>query len=185
MSTYFTIWHYIFVILAILIFIGGVVAAMKEAQPKVKNALILSAFLVSLLIGIISIFVLDKYTKKAQLYDVRNKRLLSVEKIVYQGYVKNVGDYNIGTVKFEVKLVNRGSATGHIKGGSNFYKPSGFFDFIYSGGETIEKSKPQTIIKEFVIAKNLEPGKTKHFRVTFPYPPYFYAVSEFIKVHAH
>lgn len=185
MSTYFTFWHYFFVFIALLIFIAGVVAAMKEAQPKVKNALIFSSFLISLLIGIISIFVIDKYTKKAQLYDVRNKRLLSVEKIVYQGYVKNTGNYKIGTVKFEVKLVNRGNATGNIKGGTNFYKPSGFFDFFYSGGETIEKSKPQTIVKQFVVAKDLEPGKAKHFRVTFAYPPYFTAVSQYTKVYAH
>lgn len=185
MGTYFTIWHYLFIIIAILIFIGGIVAAVKEAKPKVRNALIFSSFLVSLLIGTISIFVLDKYTKKAQLFDVRNKRLLSVEKIVYQGFVKNVGNYKIGTVKFEIKLVNRGNATGKIKGGSNFYKPSGFFDFIHSSGETVKKSKPQTVVKQFVVAKDLEPGKAKHFRVMFAYPPYFTAVSQYTKVYAH
>jgi len=183
--TYFTIWHYLFSFLALSIFIGGIIASTKEKDSKVKSALIFSAFLIATLIGVISVFVLDKYTKKAKLYDVRNKRILSVEKIMYQGYVKNEGNYKIGTVKLEIKLVNRGNATGNIKGGKNFYKPSGFFDFIYSGGETIKKDKPQTIVKEFIIAKNLEPGKAKHFRVIFPYPPYFYAVSEFVKVYAH
>lgn len=185
MSTYFTIWHYFFLIVALFLFIGGLFASRKESDMKVKKALIFSSFLVSLLLAVLSLFVLDKYTKKAQLYDVRNKRILSAEKIVYQGYVKNVGNYTIGKVEFEVKLVNRGNMSGNIKGGTNFYKPSGFFDFIFSGGKTIENSRPQTIIKKFVVAKNLKPGKAKHFRVMFDYPPYFHSVAHFTKVYAH
>ncbi|CAI6157016.1 MAG: hypothetical protein SPLUMA2_SPLUMAMAG2_00658 [uncultured Sulfurimonas sp.] len=56
---------------------------------------------------------------------------------------------------FELKLVNRGHATGNVKGG-NFYKASGFLDFFTSGFNKV--SKPQSIVKEFVVARNLKPG---------------------------
>jgi hypothetical protein len=83
-------------------------------------------------------------------------------------------------VTFEIKLVNKGHVTGNVKGG-NFYKPSGFLDF-FSSGMGIKKSKPQTITKTFIVAKNLEPGEVKVFRVHFPYPGYFRNVSQFSKV---
>jgi len=183
--TYFTIWHYLFSFLALSILIGGIFTASKEEKSSIRNGIIFSSFLISILLGITFIFVLDKYTKKAAIFDLRNTRLLSTEQIVYKGFVKNIGNYKIGTIKLEIKLVNNGNAVGNIKGGKSFYKPSGLFDFIYSGGQTIEKSKPQTIVKEFVVAKDLEPGKSKYFRVMFPFPPYFSAVSQFTKVYSH
>jgi len=82
----------------------------------------------------------------------------------------------------EIKLVNKGHATGKVKGGS-FYKASGFFDF-FSGGANI-LYRPQTITKEFVVAKNLKPGEAKSFRVYFDYPPYFEQVSQFTKLYSH
>ena len=94
--------------------------------------------------------------------------------------MKNTGNHTIGEVTFEIKLVNKGRATGNVKGG-NFYKPSGFLDF-FGGGMNILSSKPQTITKEFVVAQNLKPGHAKQFRVYFKYPGYFSNVSHFTKV---
>ena len=48
---------------------------------------------------------------------------------MYTGIVKNEGKHEIGEVTIEIKLVNKGHATGNVKGG-NFYKPSGFFEFF-------------------------------------------------------
>ena len=183
MNTYLTIWHYAFMLLSLLLFIAGIFAGMREEKSNLRYGIIFSSFLISILIGSMSVVVLDKYTKKAEVFSLKNRRILMNETIVYQGYIKNVGNYKIGTVKIEIKLVNKGHATGNVKGG-NFYKPSGFFSFL-SGGEAKAKARPQKVEHTFVIATNLEPGKSKHFSVTFPYPPYFSAVSDFVKLSTH
>ena len=121
-------------------------------------------------------------SQKVVLSNIENHRILSLEKIVYTGVVKNVGNYKIGEVTFEVKIVNKAHVSGNVKAGS-FYKPSGFAEFF--GGGMNMLYKPQTITKTFVVAKNLEPGKAKEFRVMFDYPPYFEQVSHFTNVRAH
>jgi hypothetical protein len=126
-------------------------------------------------------FVVDKYTKHVKLYDLKNSRLLSLERISYTGIVKNVGKYPIGKVTLEIKLVNKGH-TGNVKGG-NFYKPSGFLDF-FTGGFGIDKSKPQTLVKKFVVARNLKPGHAHQFYVHFKFPPYFRSVAQFTQLTA-
>ena len=180
--TELNIWHYITFGVILFIFLGGIVTSLKQKSTKMQISMLFSVTLVSLFLAIFSVFVVDKYTKKVELYKVKNKRLLSVEKIIYTGFVKNTGNYPIGKVTFSVKLVNKGHATGNVKEG-NFYKPSGFFDF-FGGGSNV-KYKPQTVTKEFVVAKNLKPGTSKSFRVYFDYPPYFKSVSQFVKVYGH
>jgi len=174
-------WHYVALSLIFLLFVGGVVASLKQQSQKMMFSMLFATTLVSLFLAVFSIFVVDKYTKIPKLYDLKNKRLLSIEKIIYTGRVKNEGNYPIGTVTFEIKLVNQGHATGNVKGG-NFYKPSGLLDF-FSSGFGIDKSKPQTVVKKFVVARDLEPGKVKAFRVYFRFPPYFRNVSQFAKVY--
>jgi hypothetical protein len=143
--------------------------------------MLLSTTLVTALLAVFSIVIVDKYTKNVKLYKLKNKRLLSMEKIVYTGVVKNEGKFTIGDVVFEIKLVNRGHATGNVKGG-NFYKTSDFWDFF---GGVNKMNKPQSVTKEFVVAKNLKPGEAKSFRVYLDYPPYFRSVADFSKVTGH
>ena len=182
MTTLFNYWHYIVLLVIIFIFAGGVYSAYKQTNKKLFYPILISTSLISALLMGFSIVVVDKYTKNPKIYKLKNKRLLGIEKIVYTGIVKNEGNHEIGTVTIEIKLVNKGHVTGNVKGG-NFYKPSGFFDFL-SGGANI-LYKPQTIVKEFAIATNLKPGEAKAFRVYFGWPPYFRSVSEFVKVMGH
>ena len=180
--TLFNYWHYGILSIIFIFFVIGITSAFKQKKAKLIFPMIISVSLVSALIAGFSIVVVDKYTKKVKLYKLKNKRLLSIEKIVYTGIVKNTGAYKIGKVTFEIKLVNKGHATGNVKGGS-FFKSSGFIDF-FSGGSNI-LYKPQSVTKEFVIAKNLKPGASKSFRVNFDYPPYFRSVSHFASVSGH
>jgi len=175
-------WHFVVFAVLFLILIGGILAALNQSEKKLVVPMMISVTLIVVLIGGFSIVVVDKYTKKASLHNFKNKRILSIEKIVYTGIVKNDGLHEIGEVTFEIKIVNKGHATGNVKGG-NFYKASGFFDF-FSGGANI-LYKPQTITKEFVVARNLKPGQAKAFRVYFDYPPYFKSVSQFAKLYSH
>jgi len=175
-------WHFIVFGVIFVLFLLGIISAMKQESTKLKIGMSISVMVFSLFLAIFSVVVVDKYTKEVKLYKLKNKRLLSTEKIIYTGIVKNEGNHKIGKVTFEIKLVNKGHATGNVKGGS-FYKSSGFFDF-FSGGYNL-KFKPQSITKEFVVARNLKPGTAKSFRVYFRYPPYFKSTSQFAKVWGH
>jgi hypothetical protein len=172
-------WHYIFLGFALLIFIIGMIIAFSQKDKKIIAPMILSVTVISLFIAFSSVMVVDKYTKELKLSKLKNKRLLSTEQIVYTGFINNVGNHLVGKVYIEIKLVNRGNATGNVKGG-NFYKPNGIMDLFTasSGG----KSKEQTIVKEFLVAKNLKPGTGVPFRVYFKYPGYFRSVAQFTKV---
>ncbi|MCD6173005.1 MAG: DUF2393 family protein [Sulfurimonas sp.] len=172
-------WHYVFLGISLLVFIGGVISSLRQ-EKKLILPMLISVTLISVLFAIFSVLVVDKYTKKVELLKVKNKRLLSTEQIIYTGFVKNIGNYPIGKVTFKVKLVNKGHATGNVKGG-NFYKPSGIVEF-FGGGFSMHNDKPQSITKEFLVAKNLKPGTAKPFRVYFKYPGYFRSVADFTEV---
>jgi len=174
--------HFITFGVIFLMFIAGALSAMKQEDTKIKFGMFITTTVITLFLAGFSILVVDKYTKHVKLYKMKNKRLLSTEQIIYTGIVKNEGNHKIGTVTFEIKLVNRGHATGNVKGG-NFYKSSGFMDFFTSG--LGKKNQPQSITKEFVVAKNLRPGEAKSFRVYFRYPPYFRSTAQFSKVWGH
>ncbi len=175
-------WHYIVLALIFFASAGGIVAALRQPNKKLAYSMVFSIVLVGIFLSIFSVIVIDKYTKKVELSKLHNKRLLSTEEISYSGIVSNVGKFPIGKVVFEIKLVNKGYVTGNVKAGS-FYKPSGFSDF-FSNGFGIS-SKPQTITKEFTVARNLKAGQAKEFRVYFRYPPYFSNTAEFAKVYGH
>lgn len=180
--TLFNYWHYIALLITVLIFLGGIISAYKQTNKKLIFPIVVSSVLISTLIGVFSIIMVDKYTKKVSIFKVENKRLLSIEKISYSGIVKNEGNHEIGEVIVEIKLVNKGHATGNVKGGS-FFKSSGFFDFFTGGANVLYR--PQTIVKEFVVAKNLKPGQAEPFRVYFDWPPYFSSVADFVTVKGH
>ena len=173
-------WHYFAFFVIFIIFLSSVIGALKQSNKKLIFPMIFSGALISGLLIFLSIVVIDKYTKVVKLYKVKNKRLLGIEKIVYTGIVKNEGKFPIGEVTFEIKLVNKGAATGNVKAGS-FYKASGFFDMFSSGADVLYK--PQSITKRFVVATNLEAGTSKSFRVHFDFPPYFRNVAQFQKVY--
>ncbi|WP_324171443.1 DUF2393 family protein [Sulfurimonas sp.] len=182
MTTLFNYWHFIVIGIIFFIFVGGIVASIKQKNKKLIPPMIISISLICLLFLGFSIVVVDKYTKIPKLYKMKNKRLLSIEKIVYTGIVRNEGNHEIGKVTFEIKLVNKGHVTGNIKGGS-YFKPSGFMDFFKGGSNILYR--PQSITKEFIVARNLRPGEAKSFRVYFDWPPYFRNVSHFGKVYGH
>lgn len=182
MSTYFTVWHYTVVSISIIIFILLLFLSFREDRPGVRNAMIFSSFLVMTLVSGFLILALDKYTKKVKLVGLTNYRQLNTEKIYYSGYVKNTGNYMIGTVKIEFKIVNKGHVSGNVKGGS-FFKPSGVSEFL--SGSKSKRYRPQKLEETVIVANNLEPGKTRYFNVSFDYPPYFKQVSHFQRIFAH
>ena len=181
MNTYLTIWHYVALLIGLIVFILTVVLAFQEKRPNIRNSIIFSSLLVNIMLAFIILMALDKYTKKVEVFNLDNYRLLQTEQIVFTGVVKNIGNYTIGKVELEIKLVNKGHATGNVKAG-NFYKPSGFSDMFSSSSKDYQ---PQTLIETPIIAENLKPGETRRFRVAFDYPPYFKGVTQFTRIFAH
>jgi hypothetical protein len=181
MSTYLTIWHYLALLLGFLVFVLTVILAFNEKRPSTRNAVIIASIFVNAIIGFVIMMAIDKYTKKAEVFNLQNHRILQTEQIVFTGVVKNVGNYTIGQVKLEIKLVNKGHVSGNVKAGT-FYKPSGFLDFF---GGPARDYQPQTLIETPIIAENLKPGESRQFRVAFPYPPYFKGVTQFNRIFSH
>jgi len=179
--TYFTVWHYVTLFVVLLIFVGGVIVSLRQEKKSMIQSMLFSVTLVSLSIGFFSMFVVDKYTKHVELYRLKNKRILSLEKIIYSGVVKNTGNYTVGKVTFDIKLVSRGKR-GSLDS-TTFYKSSGFLDFFASATKSSKGSN--TLTESFVVAKNLKPGQVKAFRVHFRFPANFRNISEYPKVYGH
>jgi hypothetical protein len=173
-------WHFITIFILLILYAIGIYFSLKQDKTKVKTTLGLALSAVFIIMSAISVLAVDKYTKKVELYKFDNKRILSIEKIVYSGIVKNVGDHDIGEVTLEIKIVNKARQMGPTK---SFFTPSGFKEFFGGGADILYK--PQHLKKTFVVAKNLKPGQAKSFRVHFDYPPYFRNVSQFADVYGH
>jgi hypothetical protein len=182
--TYFTYIHYLVLLIIALLFLLTVIISIREKNTKIRFTMILSSFVVMLLLSGFFMMALDKYTKIAEIRGLKNTRLLMNEEIVYRGYAYNAGEFTIGKIELEIKLVNKGHVTGNVKGG-NFYKPSGFWDFFGGGDTAKRKDRPQTLIRTFVVATNLKPGKSKYFSVRMPYPGYFTHTADYTRVFAH
>ena len=182
--TYFTIIHYLVLGVLLLLFALSVIVSMREKRAKIRHTMIFFSFIVISMLGVFLMFAVDKYTKKVEIRNLKNTRVLMNEEIIYSGYAYNKGKYTIGKVELEIKLVNNGHATGRVKG-TNFYRPSGLSEFFGGGEIAKRKERPQTVIRTFVVAKNLKPGKAKYFSVRMPYPPYFTNTAYYTRVFAH
>ncbi len=177
---YFTILHWITLIVFLLLFILLVIVSKKETNPKIFWSMVFSSLLVTSLLAVFSMFVLDKYTKKAKLINITHKRVLLNETIMFFGQVQNVGRFEIGHCKLEVKIVNNALNINDLSG-STFYAPRSGLKALFSS----ENKRPSTIIKDFTIAKNLKPGVIKNFGLGMPYPPYFQKANIRYKLYCH
>ena len=176
---YFTVLHWITLLVLLVVFVLFSILALKQTSKKILFSMLFSNFIVIVMIGILSMFVLDKYTKKARLESVTQKRILMTETFTLTGKVRNIGNFDIGKCKIEVKLINNAISGGDVSG-SQIFSPSGLSFF-----SSKKNSRPSTVIKEYVIAKNFKKGELKNFSVAMPYPPYFQKTSLRYKLYCH
>ena len=166
---YFNIFHYISIAFFVLLFVLLAYLSKKETNKKIFLSMILASFLVTSTGAIFSLFIIDKYTKKAKLMNVKSRRVLRNESMMVSGVVKNVGKFSTGTCKLKIKVVNRSVDASNLAG--NVFTPtSGLGDLL-----TNKNKKPKTnkIEIEKKIASNLDPGEYENFAVSFKYPSYF------------
>ena len=169
---YFTTLHYIAVAFFGVVLLLLLILSFREKNPKNKKAMIFLAISLTTLGTVITLFGLEKYTKKAKLLNYTQKRLLSTESVVFSGKIKNIGKFEIGECKVKIKFTNNVLKIGKVKNG--FFKPSNGLGFLF-GDDKKSESKPNTIEKEFSAVKNLKPKEIRDFRIDMRYPTYMNA----------
>jgi hypothetical protein len=167
---YFTILHWFAVLFFLVLFIAISILATKSDNIKMTLSIVFAGFLVTSFGGVLSVIILEKYTKKSILLDVKQRRILFNETYVIKGRVKNTGKFNINYCKFTMKMVHNGYGTGGMSKGS-YFKSGGFTVF---GSKDKEQERPTTVEQTFLLFKDgLKPNRSKNFSVTMKYPPYF------------
>ncbi len=179
MISYFTIAHIITLVIFFIIFIFLLVLSFKETRKKVLFAMIFSNFLVISTLALFSMFVLDKYTKKARLENVTDSRILISESLIISGRIRNIGRFGISKCFLHVKLVNNAIESGKLHS-SALYKPSSGLEFLKKNDDDKQKS---TIEKDFLIARNLRVRELRNFSASMRYPSYFKKTRLIYKVH--
>ena len=173
MIPYFTILHWLDILFFLILFIFLVLLSVKASNnnTKVLLSMIFASFLVTFFGAILGLVILEKYTKKAKILNVTQRRVLLNETLVLKGRVKNIGKFKINYCKLEIKLVNNGlNEKKTQQKGTTFFKSGGLDVF----GSKEKNKRPNTIKATKVIVKNgLLPGRSKNFSTVIPYPPYF------------
>ena len=168
MNTYMTFWHYgALAIIASAFFALTLLTLQQSAKASTKISIIVTYLITSLGIAYGVILFIDTYTKKVTLSEVKDRRFLPTEKIFFTGSVYNSGDYTIGTVSIEIKIINRETAA---KEGEPSFQSNAFAEML---GDDPATYKPSYLITTEVVATNLKPGQRENFHITMPHPPHF------------
>jgi len=174
---YFTIVHFIFLGMFIMVFALLVVLSQKEKNPKTRLSLIIASFVIVFMGFLVSVLILDKYTKKGKLLNYTTKRDYNHESVIINGAIKNQGKFKIAYCTLDIKIINKVTR----KKGSVFkYKTSSVGDLFKSKG--YKKNFMQTSVKA---VKNLKPKFTKSFKVSVKIPSSFQDPRYFMHLVCH
>ncbi|AQW81910.1 putative DUF2393 domain protein [Campylobacter pinnipediorum subsp. pinnipediorum] len=169
--SYFTIIHILVLCVIFVLFILFFVLSFKAEKKLFWSLLFTNILACSVTAGFL-MPILDKYTKKGVLQNVKHHRILINETIVFNGEVKNIGKFQISKCNFGVKIVNQALNTHNVSGNS-FFKSSGASLFSWFFDSNDGNEKPNTVEYSFSVAKDLKPKKIASFSVSMPFPPYF------------
>jgi hypothetical protein len=178
---YFTILHWLAVAFFLILFI---VLSLLSSQAKKTNIIIsgiFASFLVTTFGAILSVIILEKYTKKGTMIKVQDRRILFNETIMVRGDILNIGKFPLNYCKIGIKLINNDRRQ---FGKGTFFKSKGFDVF---GSKDKHLSKPNTIYKEqtFKFTPPLRPQYRHPFSITLKYPGYFRGVTIIKKIYCH
>lgn len=179
MNTYFTLWHYLSILIVIALLAAAIVFTLRNKELPAKSSIIFTYVIVAIALWFMSVLAIDQYTKKVTLSNLENHRFLPTEKIIFTGMVRNTGDYTIGEVSVEIKIVNKDT---NKHAGDPAYKSTAFEEFFGSNDSGI-KASYYTLTE--VVATDLKPGQSKTFRISMPYPPHFRGFSDYVRVSGH
>lgn len=164
--SYFNLFHILMLLLIIAMFGGFTyLIILKEKRVKIAISFIIANVAVMSSLAIISMILIDKYTKVAVIDDLYGKRTLINETISYSGVVKNVGYGYINSCVMNIELINAPVK----KLEASAFENRGFFQ-TYIGSSHSQKGSQKA---EFLIVKDLASGEQKSFSFTMPYPAHF------------
>ena len=173
-----TILHWIVVAIFVLIFLILLLLSIKEKNRDTFFSMAFSSLLLVSAGTVFAIFILDNYTKKAELISHKHKIDFRKEIVKIDGKIKNIGKFKIGYCNAIVRISNhppRGSSK------TSFFKSNNSITDIFS-------SKPQkkNLIEEEILAvTNLDAKKSKRFQVRIDYPMYFVNPKFTVKINCH
>ena len=169
---HFTIIHYIFVVIFILIFGLLVLLSQNEKNPKTRLSLIIVSFIISSIGLIVSLLILDKYTKKGKLVSYHTRRDYNKEAVIITGNIQNKGKFKISYCTLDIRIVNK---VVRKKGSVFKYQTSSVGDIFKSRGY-----KKNFLNDSVRAVEDLKPRLTKSFKVkvkipsSFENPRYFF-----------
>ncbi|MGZ5207513.1 MAG: DUF2393 family protein [Sulfuricurvum sp.] len=176
MNTYFTFWHYGATIIISALLLLAIIATLRKDNLSGKGSIIFVYLLAAFGMFFMAILVIDNYTKKVTLSNLENHRFYATEEIIFTGMVRNTGNYTIGEVSVEIKIVNKDTVA---KSGEPAYQSNAFAELI---GDKGSKEKVSFLVVTKVVATNLKPGQSKTFRIAMPHPTYFKGYSDYVRV---
>ncbi len=172
---YMTPFHWIIVAIFSVLFFMLVILSSSEKNPKTLISMIFSSFLLVVVGVSFSLFALDKYTKEAKLLSSSKTRNYSNESVIIRGKIKNIGKFKIGYCNVEVRMINPRKRGGKI----SYFTPSKSLSF---GSKDV---KGNVVEEEFLAIKNLEPKKSKSFKIVMDFPSHFANPDYKLKLFCH
>lgn len=182
MSYYFSIYHVLLISTIIVISFALIIYNLWH-EKDLKKALILVCieFLGVFVACVFASYVLDRQIKKAQILNLDKQRVISQEKMLVSGYVKNTGSVSFLGCTLSMRLINTPFDLKNID--PNLFQ-RGFFDTLLF--KKNRKSNSVTTIKESAkIGSRLKPGERKRFMVYIKYPGYFRNPSLYYDLNCH
>lgn len=182
MAGYFNTFH--FIAMAILALLAGLfILLARRESPKIFSSIVIVILCATVLAGVMTMIVVDRYTKSAVIENVQSQRVLRNETIVFRGTVRNTGLSSVANCNLVIKLINNPTTKDDLVG-ENVFKPTGWSLFSWLNGSK-KDDRPNTVEYKFSIAKNLKPREYKSFYTSMPYPPYFTKTQTITKVECY
>ncbi len=187
MSTSFNIWHDLDFLIITIALTWAIRYTLGQKDIQQKGSFIATYSVIAFLVLILSVMIINTYTKNVVLLNVSSKRFLSTESIFFMGSIRNTGKYDVGEVEIEIKIFDKGSK----KQGRTSFESTAFADYYNEVdirklfGYKAEKVKPVSYTIRKTIAKELKAGHTRPFSISIDYPPHFqgYTNKERLIVH--
>jgi hypothetical protein len=169
-----TIIHWIVGAIFLLLFLILTLLSIREKNLKTMVAMIFSSFLLTVSATVISMIVLDKYTKKVKILTYTTQKDLAHESVIVRGVLQNVGKYEVGYCTLEIRVSNNPRG----RRASSYFTPTKSLDFMGDVG-----NKVSSVTVEEDVAENLAPGEKKKFFTSVRYPTYFENPKYTLKLH--
>ena len=129
--SYFNIFHIIVLLLILSMFgLFTYLIILKEHRTKQAISLLVVNVAIMSCLAMVSMMLIDKYTKVAEIINLEGRRTLINETISYSGIIKNVGYGYINSCTINIELIN----TPEKRLEASNFENRGFFDIAYFQG---------------------------------------------------